>query len=309
MKSFVLIVGFFLMFLCAGCSGNLAGGGGIETVALVVTLPASQRDGGVVVYNGDTVVVAKGDSTVTINVPKNDSIPLVVWSNGRDTAVIAKNISAPGGVLPKVVLLITGSYGPNTPTDSLLRSHLFKAGLVVVPLRDSLLAIGDTSGMNGICISTSIDQTIVGSKFRDSRQPILDCEYKLLDSLGISGGNDTADYGSRHPVDTAIVNGASPASAGYSGPTVIFSGFAIGADSLRHLDWGRLPAGAIATITDPLDSTKANSICMEIGCALPGGGTAAARRSTFLFATGDAGYISTESWNIFEALCRWSFNN
>jgi hypothetical protein len=289
---------------CTRSPTQATGGGGTETVALVITLPVSMRTGGTVVYNGETVAVSRDANSVTLDIPKKDTIATVLWINAKDTVVLAEKVSLAGGVLPKIILFIHGAAGRNAPADSMLRLHIIKEGIIVLPVPDSQMTISDTAGMNGICLSTTVDVRTVGSRFRNAAQPIIDCNYLLLDSLGLCGPLPDTDYGSRHPVDSVFVNSGSAGAAGLGGMARFFQP---PSDSFGHFDWGRPPAGTIRTVVDPQDTTRAQTFCMETGNQLDGGGTTPARRGAYLFWANDAVYMTSQALQVFRAVVRWTF--
>jgi hypothetical protein len=293
-----------LTLACTKHSDPLAGGGGIETVALVIPLPESMRGGGSVVYGDTTIALAPGAASVTIEVPQADSIASVAWISGIDTIVLGTGLSAPGGLAPKIVLLVTGSVGARAPADSLIRAHIIKEGIVVIPVTDSQVSTSDTQGTNGVCIAATVSLGSAGARFRNAAVPVVDCNYLLLDSLGLCGPVSGTDFGSRHPADTVFVNPNRPGSAGLFGPSAFFSTLS---DTLGHLDWARPVAGASLTAVDPLDTTHAQSFCVETGATLMGGGLTSARRAAFLFWPYDAPGMTSQAKQVFRAIVRWTF--
>jgi len=293
-----------LAFACAKMPTSAAGGGGIETVALVIPLPESMRGGGAIVYGDTTIVVGPGAASVTIEVPEADSIAAVTWISGADTVVLGTGLSATGGIVPKIVLLVTGSAGARAPADSLIRAHIMKEGIVVIPVQDSQISISDTQGMNGICISSTVRAALVGSGFRNAAVPLIDCNYLLLDSLGLCGPVPGTDYGTRHPVDTVFVNPNRPGSAGLAGLSAFFI---TTSDTLGHLDWAIPVAGSTLTAVDPQDTTHAQSFCAETGTSFSGGGLTSARRAAFLFWPYDTPGMTSQAKQVFRAIVRWTF--
>jgi hypothetical protein len=291
--------------LSLGCARSLvttAGGGGTETVAFTIPLPAAMQTGGTLVYGDTTISIAPGASSVVIAVPKNDSASGLTWMSGGETVVLSGRLSAPQGAVPKILLFVHGAESPDDAADSLLRAHIMKEGIIVLPAPDSLLRLSDTAGMNGICISATARAEMVGAGFRNAALPLLDCNYLLLDSLGLCGGAAGVDYGSRHPVDTVLVNGNAFGAAGLAG---LQQFFAAPPDSFAYFDWGRPPQGTYLTVVDPLDTTRAQAFVMETGTALIGNGFAPARRGAFLFWRGDAADMTSKGLQVFRSIVRW----
>ncbi len=290
---------------CSCATPPVAGnGGGIETVALVVSLPKSMQHGGEVVYGDSSVTVVPGATSFTISVPKTDSIFSVQWISNTDTVLIASGISATNGVSPKVILLVTGQSSLKNVADSLLCAQMRKEGVVVLPVPDTLAGVSDTVGMDGICISTTAQLSTIPAALKNSAKPVIDCNYRFLNSLGLSGSAAGKDFGSRNPADTVFVNPNRPGSAGLSGLTVFVSAQS---DSLGHLDWAVPPPGAAKTVVDPADTMKTQAFCLETGAALIGGDIGQARRAAFLFWQGDAIYTTSQAKQVFRAIVRWTF--
>ena len=300
--SMTIAILFCLTFLTTSCSpSRVAGGGGIETVAITVPIPASASKLGATLIDrssGTSVLIPAGSRTATITVVKGSSIYLELITS-IDTILIMNDDVL---TTPRPILLVTGSYGPNTGADSLVRAHLMAGGYLVIPVRDSSLTVSDTANMTGIVISTTIDERIIENRFAQTSIPLVNCEFRLQAGLSLTGDSETLDFGSRHPVDTLSI-GDTNFSAGITGSIRFFT---TAADSLRHCDWGLAPAGAHLIAVDPTAPTHAQVYAIDRGAALHTG-TAPARRSAFLFWTADTKNLTTSAWRIFENLTRWTF--
>jgi hypothetical protein len=289
-----------LFHACTRSPTTAGNGGGIETVAVVITLPQSMRSGGSIAVSGKAYAIAPGVASFTLDIPKADTVSSIVWISGNDSIVLASGLSAGNGIVPKIILFVTGSLGPLTPADSLLRTHIIKENIIVLPVRDSQVRASDTAGTNGICLSATIDQASLDPGLMDATMPVIVCNYLLLDSLGLCGPVSGVDFGSRDSVDSVYVNGNRPGAAGLDGMQTFF-------DVPAALHWCRPPAGVVLTVVDPLDTTRAQSFCMETGTVLANGITAPGRRGAFLFRTADAAAMTSRGLQVFRAIVRWTF--
>src|SRR6185436_12185536 len=221
-------------------------------------------------------------------------------------AAVAKLLwSAPG--LPKEVvpqsqlypyaLLIAGSATPGAAYEA-VRGRLEEAGYVPVVKVPSTATAADANGKAVLVISSTIPDTALGARFRNSIAPIVTWETHLFDDLGLTSAasGNAGVTGNQRRLD--IVRPAHPLAAGLSGRVTVTSANA-------SFAWGKPAATAaiIARLTN--NPGRAAIFGYERGAAMVGLAAPGRRVGLFLGDSTAVG-LTSEGWALFDAAVRWA---
>ena len=195
----------------------------------------------------------------------------------------------------KSALLVVGSAA--TPgNDNLVKNRLEAMGYVARLVDDDVATSADADGMSLVVISSSVNATTVGTKFRLVAVPVLSYKPYSYDDMLMTGPTAETDYGNIVGVRTvSIVASAHPLAAGGARTVTLTSVNAT-------LPWGLPPSTA-----DVVGTTlgKASLFTFSPGDQLYDGRPAPACRVAFPSSLAAFGNFTQEGWSLFDQTVDW----
>jgi hypothetical protein len=224
---------------------------------------------------------------------------------GKHINAVSSIMALPDYQWNKNVLLVVGNATLNTG-DSAIQSVLWRMGYNAVIKTASAATSADASGKTAVLISSTVNSTDVGTKFKSVSVPVVTWEAQLFDDMGMTS-TSSGDFGTATgQTQIGFVNTAHPMAAGLS-QNITDGGLVYAAAGT--MTWGKPAASAIKVATLISDSSKAVVFGYNTGAAMVGL-TAPARRVGLLFhdtsASNATGYWSSE-W-LFKAALTWAIS-
>src|SRR6266498_824088 len=195
-------------------------------------------------------------------------------------------------------LLVAGS-STLTASDMFVSTHLQDLGYsVIVKSAESSLTM-DANEKDLVVISSTVEPSIVNSKFRDVVAGVVTWDEGIFPYLGMTGSIAGTDFGRSEPQTEAIITGTSnPLAAGLTG-TVTISTFA------APFAWAKPNANAAKIATLQSDTDKVIVFGYESGTSMPGL-AAPGRRVGLGMADDTAEVLSADGWALFDAAANWA---
>lgn len=200
-------------------------------------------------------------------------------------------------------LLVVGSTTLNTGDSAIYDRLQGKLGYSVTLKSGAGATTADATGMDVVIISSTVNSTDVGTKFRNVAVPVVVWESALYDDMGLvstaAGSFGTIDN------QTAILttsNSTHPLGAGIAAAATMSYGTAG-----VTMPWGKPASNAIKIATLPSDSSKAVIFAYDKGASMVGM-TAPARRVAFMFSDTSPTVMDNSWWAawLFEAAITWA---
>ncbi len=228
---------------------------------------------------------AAGRFTVTLTVTD---------SQGRsDTATATIDAGTPPAALLVAAQTALG------PADGAVRHRLEGLGYVVEVKSQGAAQSSDAAGKALVVVSSTVQSSQVGSKFRDVAVPFVTWEAWLYDDMKMTGTGKDVGYGritDQSHLD--FVAPGHPLAAGLSGMVSIVPGTTL-------LRWGAPGAGAEVAAVAEGDPGKALVFGYQAGVPMVGL-TAPARRVGLPFADDSAAILNAGGWALFDAAIAWA---
>jgi hypothetical protein len=202
------------------------------------------------------------------------------------------------GVANPQALFVVGDTAL-TGIDAAIRTRLLNLGYQVVVKSGPASQTADADNKDIIVISSTINSSDVGAKFRNVEVPVLNWETNLSDELGMTGNVAGTDQGTlAGQSQIQIVDPAHPLSAGKTGNVAIYT-------SASVLTWGKPNAHAAKVATIAGDANKAVVYAYEQGTGMVGL-RAPARRVGFFLENASGLQLSGNGQALFDAAVAWA---
>ena len=194
-------------------------------------------------------------------------------------------------------LLVTGSVTLNE-SDTVVKTRLEALGHTVVVKDGASAATTDATNKSLIVISSAVNPTSVGTKFRAVTVPVITWESGLFNSMGMTGSTNK-DFGTKTgQTQIAITNATHPLAAGLSNTVSVVT-------AAKTFDWGKPNANAISIATITGDAAKTAIFAYEGGVTMPGL-TAPARRVALFLHDDTAATFTTSGTALLDAAIKWA---
>ena len=198
----------------------------------------------------------------------------------------------------KKALLVISSSGLNT-SDAAIRSRLQSLGYNVQVKKDKEVKTSDANDKGLVLISSTINSSYVGTKFRDVAVPVIVWEGWLMDDMRMTGLTTYTHYGATDKVrNMRISNSSHPIAQGASGEITVFS-------SNQIATWGRPGNGATKIGHIPGQPDRAMIFTYDTGAAMVGM-NAPARRVGFFLHNVSATKLNNLGWALFDRTVQWA---
>jgi hypothetical protein len=186
------------------------------------------------------------------------------------------------------------------PADEAVRERLERLGFSVTLKTAQEVTLAHADGAALVLVSTSVHSGIDAAvkSLRSTRAPLMTWEWHLFDDYGMTGLQETVDYGTDPARDhIAIVDRSHPLAAGLSGSVRVTT-------ESMDLHWGKIgPAGIVIATVDGAPK-HATIFGYESGAEMFG--LRAPARRVGLFMTDDSPVKFTpQAWTLFDAAIRW----
>ncbi len=218
----------------------------------------------------------------------------VTDSQGRsDTATATIDAGTP----PEALLV--AAQTALDPADGAVKNRLEGLGYVVEVLSQGAAQSSDAAGKAIVVVSSTVQSSQVGSKFRDVAVPFVTWEAWLYDDMKMTGTGKNVNYGRITDQDYLDVTGPGhPLAAGLSGLVSIVPGTTV-------LRWG-VP-GAAAEVAAVAEGDPGKALIFGYRAGMPMVGlTAPARRVGLPFADDSAAILNADGWALFDAAVAWA---
>jgi hypothetical protein len=185
--------------------------------------------------------------------------------------------------------------------DAEVQKHLADLGFAVT-FADQAEPATAADGKDLVFISSGVSAHRLEGKYRRVSAPLIVCESYSLPHLGMAGGHQDVDFGTKEGKIRYLwlVNAPHPLAAGLPAGLVniVKKGCPI--------NWGRPGPGATVIATFPGELEKSPLFAYEKGATMDGENLAPARR-VFLFLDGDMfPNLNEAGLKLFDAAVRWA---
>ncbi len=183
--------------------------------------------------------------------------------------------------------------------DTHILSEMKKCGMQFKIVEQNNFTIEDTTGINVIVLSTSIDQDTLKYVFGEMNKPVVNFEYYMQPYLYMTDTSYNIDYGSENDyTEIKISDYTHEITNELNGITTLFN-------APSHLDWGRPAGDAKVLAVCPDDSTKSVIYCFDKGDSM-NSIVAPQKRAAFLFWRQNSFLINDTGLNIMRNMLIWS---
>ena len=219
---------------------------------------------------------------------------LSVKATDNDGASITTGVLA---TVTSPVLFVTGSTTLNS-SDAAVKARLEALSSTVTVKDAASAATADANGKALVVISSTVNPTTLGTKFRTVAVPVLIWESGSFDNMGMTGSTNK-DFGTKtNQTQVSITNSSHPLAAGLSGTVTVVS-------AAKTFDWGKPNANAISVATLAGDTAKTGIFAYEAGAVMPGL-TAPARRVGLFVYDDTAASFTTNGTALLDAAIKWA---
>ena len=261
----------------------------------VVTISAEETGSGLkdVYYSLDGTTFHPYASPVTITPNQASYVYAFADDNAGNRSSLVKRR------LPiRSALLVSGS-STLTPSDLFVSTHLEDLGYSVSVKSAESSVTTDATGKDLVVISSTVEPSVVNTKFRDVTAGVLTWDEGMFPYLGMTGSTAGSDFGRAEDQTEAVMSTtSSPLAAGLTG-TVTISNFA------APFAWAKPNANGVRIATLPSDAEKATEFGYEGGTSMPGL-YAPGRRVGLGMSDDTAEVLSVDGWALFDAAANWA---
>lgn len=194
------------------------------------------------------------------------------------------------------VLYVVGSTTLNSG-DQAIYNRLTSAGHTVILKSQYSVQTSDATGKDLVLISSTVNSTNIGSKFRNVTIPVMCYESNLFDDMKMTNTSSGYDYGVSSASKTEILL-SHPLTVGVTGTVSVFTGS-------TNNNWGKPSSSAIKAAKIPGSSYKYQVFGYETGAQMSGL-TAPARRIGFFLEDANATMLTANGWKLFDNAVKWA---
>lgn len=223
---------------------------------------------------------------------------------GQHANTIASVMNLPDFQWNKTILFVVGNTTLNSG-DTAAQDALWSMGYNVTLKTGASVTTADATGKTAVIVSSTVNSTDVGTKFKNVAVPVITWEVGLFDDLGMVTASSGYSGTTTAQTSMTLLNPGHPLSAGITPTSSTGQVFSV-ADTIT---WGKPSASAIKIGTLTTDPSKATLFAYDTG-ALMVGMTAPARRVALPFTDTSASNIInywTSDW-YFKAAVIWAIS-
>jgi len=226
--------------------------------------------------------VGVGQYILSISATDNDGASII-------TGVVA-TVSSP-------VLFVAGSMTLNS-SDAAVKTRLEALNSTVTVKDAASATTADANGKAVVVISSTVNPTTLGTKFRTVAVPVIIWESGSFNNMGMTGSTNK-DFGTKtNQTQVSITNSTHPLAAGLSGNVTVVT-------SAKTFDWGKPNANAISVATLAGDTAKTGIFAYETGAVMPGLTAPARRVGLYLFDDTAVSFNGTGT-TLLDAAIKWA---
>ncbi len=181
--------------------------------------------------------------------------------------------------------------------DNAVKTRVNALGYLDILKTDAASVAGDAGGKSFVLISSTVDSTLVGTKFKTVTVPVITWANALMDDLGMTDVTTGSQGTTGGQNSLAIVSAWHPMAAALTGSPPVTT-------ATDTFTWGVPNAGATKIATLAGDSTKSAIFCYTSGASLFGL-TAPARRVGFFLGNTTANILNASGGSLFDAAAIW----
>lgn len=182
--------------------------------------------------------------------------------------------------------------------DAAIKNRLQSLGYTVTVKDDGACSTADANGMGLVFISSTVNSSFVGTKYRDINVPIISAESYLFDDLKMTGTTVNNHYGKSGYFSSLRVNNSNhPIAQGATGDFAVYP-------HGKEINWGNPNSNASKVAIVPGNPNCAMIFTYETGAGMVGM-NAPARRVGF-FLDDNANWLTTTGWLLFDRTVEWA---
>jgi uncharacterized repeat protein (TIGR01451 family) len=228
------------------------------------------------------------------NVPQG---PYAISATATDNLGITKSVGGVNISVTTPALFVVGST-TLTPSDAFVKARLEGLNHTVTVMDGATVTTADAAGKALVVVSSTVNPTSVGTKFRTVAVPVLTWESGILNNMGMTGSTNK-DFGTKSgQTQISITNPTHPLAAGVTGTATVVT-------SAKTFNWGKPNANAVPIATIFGDSAKTAIFGYEPGVAMPGL-TAPARRLAIFLGDDSAEMLNNNGIFLLNAAIKWA---
>jgi uncharacterized repeat protein (TIGR01451 family) len=228
------------------------------------------------------------------NVPQG---PYAISATATDNLGITKSVGGINISVTTPALFVVGSTTLTT-SDAFVKARLEGLNHTVTVMDAATVTTADATGKALVVISSTVNPTSVGTKFRTVTVPVLTWESGILNNMGMTGSTNK-DFGTKSgQTQISITNPTHPLAAGVTGTATVVN-------SAKTFNWGKPNANAITIATISGDAAKTAIFGYEPGVAMPGL-TAPARRLAIFLGDDSAEVLNNNGIFLLNAAIKWA---
>ncbi len=212
---------------------------------------------------------------------------------------VAGLLQQPGDFQRRNALFIHGGGSPN-PSDSLLINRVRGLGYTVTTREAKHATASDANSRHLVLISATAPGGDIGTKFTSVAAPVVIWRADAYGGMAMTSTSPGQSGTTDKQTQVTVVNGQHPLSAGlvrFSNQTIYTSG--------DWTSWGIPAAGATVVGLRSGSPNQATLFGYDTGSQMVGR-TAPARRVGLFLRDNQAGRLSANGWNLFEAAITWA---
>ena len=270
---------------------------------ITLTATASDPDGSVTGVTFSANGISLGSATpiggnqyslTWANVPQG---PYAISATATDNLGVPKSVGGINISVTTPALFVVGST-TLTNSDAFVKARLEGLNHTVTVMDAASVTTADATGKALVVISSTVNPTSVGTKFRTVAVPVLTWESGVLNNMGMTGST-SKDFGTKSgQTQITITNPTHPLAAGVTGTATVVN-------SAKTFNWGKPNANAITIATISGDATKTAIFGYEPGVAMPGL-TAPARRLALFLGDDSAEVLNNNGIFLLNAAIKWA---
>lgn len=198
----------------------------------------------------------------------------------------------------QALMVVWDSEEPDS-SDRVLKTRLENLGYQVTLKADFAASASDATGKAIVLISETVDDILVGSKFRSVAVPVMVWENGIYDDMKMTGtGSGTAFADASGQTQVAMTGSTHPLAAGLLGNQTVYSASA-------WMAWGAPGSSASKVASIVGNSSRSTIFGYDKGATMVGL-TAPARRTGFFWSDFSANYLGGKGGWLFDAAVTWT---
>lgn len=218
-------------------------------------------------------------------------------AGGTDTSESPDSETPDTPQVRRSVLFVAAAV-PLSKVDAVIQAHLRGKGFDVTAARDADVTSVTAVGASLVLVSRGSHSLFVNTKFRTTTVPVLVCEPSSYGDMGMVDRTVAGSSGTTSATALIVNPLAGSLAGGLSGPAIVVS------TTTEEVNYGVPSAQAILVATLLNKPTVWPIFAYETDSTMFGL-NAPARRGTYFFSKTSPSVLTTEGWQLFDAMVDW----